>query len=301
MICVECIITDFHATHFMEAFSSYIHQPAHSHSALNPMSDPTIHDHFNVYKHVSIPVVEIPAVHNTSARCFDRIHATPSMPGRSPTLTHFDTVLVQVENEVKGHILKVSAQLVSYKFGIVLIKFCVAWVWLIFTLPLHLCHPSDHLNLSMLSSSIPSMLVILIQCCIPFLMQDTNMHHTLRPSLWTTSLVHVILSPTSALNVIRDGPPRMYSKNARVSFSVIGWTFIHSICFNSLTFSHSHFYTVSLITMDKISSTAQELTTKLPCLWIDHRLVLDYVTHWAYNNLQRPQPAYSIYHYLYKI
>jgi hypothetical protein len=105
---VDRITTDFRCTYFLEALVLYTRGHSASNSASNTIlvPEPTIHDHFNVYKHLSIPVISIPAVHNASARTFDRIRATSSMPGkpgRGPAPAHFDTVLVRVENEVNDH------------------------------------------------------------------------------------------------------------------------------------------------------------------------------------------------------
>jgi hypothetical protein len=107
---VDRITTDFRCTHFLEALTSYIRGPPASRSASNTIEsvpEPTLRDRFNMYKRVSIPVIGITAVHNASARTFDRIRATPSMPsgkpGKAPVPAHFDTVLVRVENEVNDH------------------------------------------------------------------------------------------------------------------------------------------------------------------------------------------------------
>lgn len=73
--CVDRITTDFCCTYFLEVLALYTCGHSASHSASNtiPVPKPTIHDRFNVYKHLSIPVISIPAVHNASARNFDRI------------------------------------------------------------------------------------------------------------------------------------------------------------------------------------------------------------------------------------
>ena len=103
---VDRITTDFRCTHFLEALSSYIREHPASHSTSIIVPEPTTSDRFNAYKRLSIPVISIPEAYNASARTFDRIRATPSMPGkpgRTLVPAHFDTVLVRVENEVNDH------------------------------------------------------------------------------------------------------------------------------------------------------------------------------------------------------
>jgi hypothetical protein len=113
---VDRIETDFHCTHFLDALALYLRGQAASCSTSNTISipQPTISDRFNVYKCLSIPVISIPKAYNASARKFDRIRATPSMPGkrgRAPAPAHSIRCLCKCRMRLmiihRGHISKV--------------------------------------------------------------------------------------------------------------------------------------------------------------------------------------------------
>jgi hypothetical protein len=94
---VSTITTDFKATGFLPALTTYIRR-TYPPPAL-PML-PNSADHFDVYKRVNVGQPPLTAVGQQSF--IDRIRATPRVSGRgrlSDVPAHFDTALIQVEDE----------------------------------------------------------------------------------------------------------------------------------------------------------------------------------------------------------